>query len=162
MFRISFVQKVLFCNTFPSNSFSFRYRKHFDLLHNFIIHFFLGYARMSYEVPTFRNVKFRSSPSSRNLETRKQVPMFQSSVVMRGPLRCVFLWLTDLGVYLQWYPTTLLQLNCNLLCCVLRYILRCVMRCFSRLVSFCTASLRRVSCRLFLCVLWHVCRCVLL
>ena len=51
----------------------------FYFLHNFIIHFFLGYTRMSSEDPMF----FEVPQVSRALKSeRTPVPMFRSSVVM--------------------------------------------------------------------------------
>ena len=65
-----FVQKVLCWNTFPS--FSFMYKNiffisvHFTLLfhflHDFIIHFFLGYTLLSSEDPTFSELQISKFP----------------------------------------------------------------------------------------------------
>ena len=90
------VEKVLYCNTFPS--FSFRYRNiffipfHFTFLfyflHSCIIHFFLGYTRMNSEQPMF--FKILQVPRALKSE-RTRVPMFRSSVVlhMRFAMRFV-------------------------------------------------------------------------
>ena len=60
----------------------------FYFLHNFIIHFFLRYMRMSSGDPTF--VEVYHVPRAWKSE-RTRVPMFRSSVVMHiCVLRCVF------------------------------------------------------------------------
>ena len=60
----------------------------FSLL-NFIIHFFLGYTRVSSKVPTFSELQIPKFPKFAEFGNPK--PKFRSSVVMRGVLHCVFL-----------------------------------------------------------------------